>query len=311
MIKASLSNLTPFTKLLLILAVVVGLSSIFTLVFIVLAIPFTGITALKALVSGAGASIAFLKYIQAVQSISIFIIPSIAVAWLFSNQPWRWMGFKKTKLSLILISALIFIVCQPFVAYLAKINAELTLPEYLAFLEVWMKNTESTINQLVFQFLDTKSVASILSNLVIFVVIPALGEEMLFRGAIQPVIAQWTKSRHWAVWITAFLFSAMHLQFFTFLPRFFLGIMLGYLLVYGKNIWYPVVGHFMNNLLSLVIFYYYRAFKPDINPMEIEAAGYATWMVLVSIIVFTGCMLLLKREAKSEDEYEKPDYQET
>jgi hypothetical protein len=71
-----------------------------------------------------------------------------------------------------------------------------------------------------------------------------------------------------AVWITAFLFSAIHLQFFTFLPRFLLGLALGYLMLWGGNIWYPVAGHFANNLLSMVVFYYYRYSKPEMNPLE-------------------------------------------
>jgi membrane protease YdiL (CAAX protease family) len=163
-----------------------------------------------------------------------------------------------------------------------------------------MRNAEDTAAKLVFQFLDTRDPFTIVFNLIIVVLLPAFGEELLFRGVIQPTIGLWTRNQHLAVWATAFLFSAMHMQFFTFLPRFLLGGMLGYLLVYGKSIWYPIAGHFLNNFLSLTIFYYYRRFKPELNPMDAENGNYSIWTVIISLIFIVGIFLFIQKRTKLE-----------
>ncbi len=298
MIKGALANLTPFTKLLLIFLMIMGSSIFVTMLFMFAAIPFTGIEEFKALLTGA-IPISYLKYLQVVQAFSVFIFPSLILAWLLSERPWIWLGFTKIKWILVLTSVTLFIVCQPLVTFLANINSHLLLPEFLKPVEDWMRNSEDSASQLVFQFLDTRNPFAILLNLIMIVLLPAIGEEMLFRGTIQPVIGQWTKSIHWAVWITAFLFSAMHMQFFTFLPRFLLGVLLGYLLVYGKSIWYPIAGHFMNNFLSLVIFYYLKATKPDVNPMDSDTNSYNTWMVMLSFVMVTALVVFIRKKTKS------------
>ena len=298
MIKGALANLTPFTKLLLIFLMIMGSSIFVTMLFMFAAIPFTGIEEFKALLTGA-IPISYLKYLQVVQAFSVFIFPSLILAWLLSERPWIWLGFTKIKWILVLTSVTLFIVCQPLVTFLANINSHLLLPEFLKPVEDWMRNSEDSASQLVFQFLDTRNPFAILLNLIMIVLLPAIGEEMLFRGTIQPVIGQWTKSIHWAVWITAFLFSAMHMQFFTFLPRFLLGVLLGYLLVYGKSIWYPIAGHFMNNFLSLVIFYYLKATKPDVNPMDSDTSSYNIWMVMLSFVMVTALVVFIRKKTKS------------
>ncbi|MBN1182110.1 MAG: CPBP family intramembrane metalloprotease [Bacteroidales bacterium] len=301
MIKGALANLTPFTKLLLIFLMIMGSSIFVTMLFMFAAIPFTGIEEFKALITGA-IPISYLKYLQVVQAFSVFIFPSLILAWLLSERPWIWLGFTKIKWILVLTSVTLFIVCQPLVTFLANINSHLLLPEFLKPVEDWMRSSEDSASELVYQFLDTRNPFAILLNLIMIVLLPAIGEEMLFRGTIQPVIGQWTKSIHWAVWITAFLFSAMHMQFFTFLPRFLLGVLLGYLLVYGKSIWYPIAGHFMNNFLSLIIFYYLKATKPDVNPMDSDTNNYNIWMVMLSFVLVTALVVFIRKKTKSHSQ---------
>lgn len=296
MIKGALSNQSPFAKVLILFIVVFLSAIIVSLTLIVAALPVTGLDVLKNFVTGGAISMAFLKYLQAVNGIALFIVPSLIVAWLFSEKPMVWLGFRPTIPSLLLFSILIFLVCQPLVTQLAQFNAGLSLPDFIKPLEAWMQNEESLRNDLIFKMLDTHDPWAIMGNLLIVVLIPAIGEEMLFRGTLQPLLGQWTRSNHAAVWITALLFSAMHIQFLTFLPRFLLGILLGYLLVYGKNIWYPIAGHFANNFLSLVTFYYYRITKPGFNPMDAEATGFPLWMVALSFFLVTALFYLVIKQ---------------
>lgn len=302
MIKGAFSTLSPFTKLLLIFLLVLGSSILITMLFVLAAIPFTGIDEINAMLTG-GVSISYLRFLQVVQGFSVFIIPSFLIAWLLSDRPWLWLGFRKINWTLVTLSIVLFFVCQPLVSFLAKLNSTMVFPDFLLPVEEWMHNAEKTAGKLVLQFLDTKEPWTIFVNVLMIVFLPAIGEEMLFRGAIQPVIGQWTKNQHLAVWITAFLFSAMHIQFMTFLPRFLLGGILGYLLIYGKNIWYPIAGHFVNNLLSLIVFYYYRTYKPHINPMDADTGNYNNWMVFASILFIVAIILFIKNKTliKADD----------
>ena len=91
------------------------------------------------------------------------------------------------------------------------------------------------------------SISSLLINMVMIGVIPAIGEEFLFRGALQKIFSEWTKNKHLGIWISAILFSAMHLQFYGFIPRMLLGALFGYTLLWTGSLWIPIFGHFVNN----------------------------------------------------------------
>jgi hypothetical protein len=87
-------------------------------------------------------------------------------------------------------------------------------------------------------------------------IIPAIGEELLFRGVLQRIFTEWFKSAHWGIWISAFLFSAIHMQFFGFLPRMFLGLFFGYLLEATGSLWIPILAHFINNLTGVLLSFF-------------------------------------------------------
>jgi uncharacterized protein len=86
-------------------------------------------------------------------------------------------------------------------------------------------------------------------------VFAGIGEEMFFRGLIQPKIKYYLGSAHWGVWITAIIFSAIHVQFYGFLPRVFLGALFGYLYMYSGSLIYPILAHIFNNSLTVIMIY--------------------------------------------------------
>jgi len=101
--------------------------------------------------------------------------------------------------------------------------------------------------------LGSTAVSDLLINLLVIAIIPAVGEELLFRGVIQKQFTALTHSKGAAVVLTAILFSALHMQFFGFLPRFALGVLLGYLYVWSGSIWLPVLAHFFNNATAVLL----------------------------------------------------------
>lgn len=292
-----MTGLSPFLKLLMILVITIASAMLITIFCLIIAIPIFGLDEIMALASG-GASISMMKYLQIVQSFSVFIIPSFLAALILSRKPLKWLKFGKIELSSALTVVFILLAAQPLTGLLGYLNMQMSLPDFLHGWEVWMETAESSANTLIFQFLDTSSPTQIFINVFIIVLLPSIGEELLFRGAIQPTLKKIVKNHHTAVWITAFLFSAMHMQFFTFLPRFFLGALLGYLLVYGKRIWYPIIGHFINNLLSLILFYYLRITQPEINPLDASNDQPEVWMIIASTLLLIGLFGLFRNKMK-------------
>ena len=86
-----------------------------------------------------------------------------------------------------------------------------------------------------------------LATLVAVAFLPAICEEWLFRGALQPLLSKWSGNIHVGVWVSAILFSAIHFQFFGFIPRMLLGAGFGYMVVASGSLWPAVLGHFVNN----------------------------------------------------------------
>jgi len=294
--KPSFAHLGGFGKLLLLVILIFTSYIVFSLLAFLAAMPFMDFSltdpSRMALSTGA------LRYFQIVQSFSAFIIPSLLAGYLFWGQHTRGIGFSHPRWTMLSLSFLVIVTAQPLVSYLGIWNSQMQLPEFMQGLEQWMQQSEENAQDVIFRLLDTKATGVVLLNILMIVVLPALGEEMLFRGTLQPVFHQWLGNKHLAVWITAFLFSAIHLQFFTFLPRFFLGLALGYLMVWGKNIWYPVTGHFANNLLSLIVFYYYRHTNPEMNPLEPGVEELApVWLIpgLILTIVLLGRFFVISR----------------
>lgn len=292
-----MTGLSPYLKLLMILVITIASAMLITIFCLILAIPIFGLEEIMALTQGR-ASISILKFLQIVQSFSIFIIPSFLAALILSRKPLKWLRFGKIELRSALTVIFILLAAQPLTGLLGYLNMQMSLPSFLSGWETWMASAESNANALIFQFLETSSPTQILINVFMIVLLPAFGEELLFRGTIQPTLKKIVKNDHVAVWITAFLFSAMHMQFFTFAPRLFLGALLGYLLVYSKRIWYPIIGHLINNLLSLIIFYYLRVTQPDINPLDASSDRPDIWMVIASTLLMIGLFGLFKNKMK-------------
>lgn len=292
-----MSGLNPTLKFLMVLIIVLTSALFLTVVGFLVAVPFFGIDDLMAMSRGQ-ASLSLLKYLQLTQSLTVFIFPSLLAAFLLSRKPLIWLKFRTPKPLFLLVVILIFVSVQPLTGWLGYVNTKMDLPDFLQGVELWMSNAEASANSLIFQFLDTASIGSVVVNFFMMVLLPAFGEELLFRGAIQSSLKKTVRNHHLAVWITAILFSALHMQFFTFAPRMLLGALLGYLLVYGKSIWYPILGHFTNNLLSFIMFYYYRAQMPGVNPLDSSADQPDWWLILAGTVFMIGLLGWFRSRSK-------------
>lgn len=216
-------------------------------------------------------NIPVLKFMQITQSISMFVIPPIVFGWFMIRNPWSFLGIDKRPDNRLILSVLVLaVVILPILNLLATWNEAMKLPGFLSGIENWMKNTEEQAADLTEAFLTVNTFPGYLVNVLMVVLIPAFGEEFFFRGALQKIFQRWVRNPHVAIVIVAILFSAFHMQFYGFLPRFLLGLIFGYLFWWSGNIWYPVIAHFINNFMPVTLTY----FLPEkFDPAELDQVG--------------------------------------
>jgi len=236
-------------------------------------------------------NVGLLKLFQVLQTIGMFILPPVVLAYSLDNKPFRFLQLdrKPTLIFCGLVSAVILI-SGPLIEWISLVNQHLVLPVWMSAVENWMRASEDQAGEITKAFLATKSLGGLLGNLFIVAVLPAIGEELLFRGILQKLIKKMTGNGHAAIWITAILFSALHLQFFGFLPRMLLGVLFGYLLEWTGTLWLPILAHFINNAAGVLIYFYtgegLEPDKPDASIFNNSlffwamASGIAVWVLL-------------------------------
>ena len=252
-----------------------------TSAFMAVVVKFTGTDVLSV-----GAELA----VQFFSSIITFVLGGGLAAYLIFDEPkeeLKLSSFGKGKNYLYGIIALVALL--PIVGVVNEWNQAISLPEFLAPLEAWMREAENAATELQERFLSGTSYLDLIVNIVVMAIAPAFCEELLFRGVIQNQLEKWCKNAHIAVWVAAIIFSAIHFQFYGFLPRMILGAALGYLLVYGKSLWLPIVAHALNNFMAVVVAW--GANKLEIVK-EVEAAT-PTYTTSEDYIFLIGCVFVV------------------
>jgi membrane protease YdiL (CAAX protease family) len=198
----------------------------------------------------------FLRYLLIIQDISLFIIPSIII--LVMMKPDSAKRLNELKFPLLKEIGLVIVLAFcifPVTSFTGQINSAMHFPDWLSGVEKWMEEKEDYANGIINQALFAPSFAMMIINLFIIAILPAVGEEFFFRGVLQKILIKLFKSGHVAIWATAFIFSAMHFQFFGFVPRFILGLIFGYLFFWSGTLWLPVISHFINNAVPVIMAY--------------------------------------------------------
>lgn len=244
-------------------------------------------------------NIAILKYVQSLQHMSIFLIPSLLISYLMTQNIAEYTGLNKNPgLFMIIITALLVVFLIPVTSYLGFLNSKMLLPEGMSGLELWMQQKEDQAMNLTSLLIRADSVGVLIINLIVLALIPSIGEELLFRGVFQQIFFKWFRSGHLAVWITAIIFSAIHLQFFGFLPRLVLGVVFGYLFLWTKNIWFPVIAHFINNAVPVIVAYFsgWEEINANVDEYSLKIGAYTIIPLMIVISLMMYIMDYSKRE---------------
>ena len=251
-----------------------------------------------------------LKWIQLLQTISLFLLPSLILAYLCAKAPWNWLQLdNKVDWKVLLWAIGIMLVALPAINLMSHWNQQMVLPTWLSGVEEWMKNKEAEAEWLTKQFMSVTTISGLLVNLLLMAVLPALSEEITFRGVLQRLLSpknsslnsqlSYTSSAsdrsskgeirtlnyHLSIWLTSIIFSAIHMQFYGFVPRMLMGALFGYMLVWTGSLWVPMLMHFVNNAMAVLLYFIANKANWDMDKIDAIGTGNTLWLGIVSVIL--------------------------
>lgn len=237
-------------------------------------------------------SVWFIRLSTFLQSFFMFFLPAICIA-VWTDSPSKYLNLQKSLnfYIFIIFAIMLFVVAMPMISLTTQLNERMALPKQLADIEAWMRNSEQAAETVTQKLLQGKDLLGFMSNILLIGAFTAVSEEFFFRGVLQREIELWTKNGHWSVWITAFIFSAIHLQFFGFFPRLILGALLGYLFLFSRNLWVPITAHFFNNASVIVVNFFVGKEALD----QLNNPPVTSWLIMLSVASAFFCVILLKK----------------
>ncbi|MDD4514903.1 CPBP family intramembrane glutamic endopeptidase [Massilibacteroides sp.] len=291
-LKASLSDKSGIFQVWILLLIVLGGIIISSITTVILSLFIPGIS-----MENPG----YVRFIQTISVLFTFLIPTLVLAWLCSDSPSDYLSLRRrpsAKVFLLVLFGLLLL--SPTINITSVLNKQLVLPPFLESLELWMQQKEKEMEDLVNLLINEAGIIALISNLFVIAFLAALTEEFFFRGAIQRIIEKWTNNHHVVIWSAAILFSAIHIQFYGFIPRMILGAYFGYLLYWSKSIWVPVFAHFLNNAVAV-----FASRSADLNEHEFISGdiksehliGYSI-LAAVTLTLFYYLNKKLKAEAR-------------
>lgn len=232
-------------------------------------------------------NIGSLRLLQIISSFGMFVVAAVIFAKVESKNWIKYLSFKKVNPFLAILTILIMLSMGPLMETINELNKNMALPEVLKELEAWMKLKEEQMTEMTKQLLVMNSFNILLINMLMLAIIPALGEELIFRACLQKVLGRWTGNYHLAIWLSAIIFSSIHFQFYGFFPRMFLGAFFGYLLVWSGSIWLPILAHFLNNGMAVVGAFVLQQEGKNLD--QVFESDPVSWPILISsTLAFVG-----------------------
>lgn len=301
-----LQQFPVYLKLIFLLLIVL-VSLLFTMLLgLLAALPLFGPEVLSDLLDLSGMAveenIPLQRYLQIVSQIGTFIIPALLFALLVHRRVGNYLALdRKPRITTIILSTLLVLFILPFINWLMVWNESIRLPEFLSGVEEWMRNSEDQAMRLTEAFLSDTSPGGFTLNLIMIGLLAALGEELLFRGVLIRLFREWLGNYHLAIWFAAILFSAFHFQFYGFMPRLVLGLVLGYMFVWSGSLWIPVIAHLINNAAAVVISYLYNqgAIQTDVGSFGSSQSTAVIIFSLVATIILLGLIYFSERRQPS------------
>ena len=238
-----------------------------------------------------GISTRTLRVAAVIQSMVQIILPAIVTAMMVSRKPACLLAIERPPRSgVLLLGVCTLIVSVPLLNLVIHLNAMMQLPAAMAGVEQWLRHMEDSAGSTIATLQGGTSVADLVMSVLIVGIMAGLGEELLFRGTIQRLLSTGGLNPHAAVWITAALFSAVHMQFFGFVPRLLLGALFGYMLYWSGTLWLPVCVHAANNIIYVST--HWMAMRSAVSSTTVDTVGTdGSWPIILTSALLTTATL--------------------
>lgn len=248
-------------------------------------------------------NLGILRFYQIVLSIGLFLIPSFILAFLFSRSTFDYLLLNRSaRIDRFVVIVFTMLAAVPFINFLAYWNEHIRLPEFLSGMEAYFVKSEQAAKEHTYAFLRAQSAFDFIFNIFMVAMLPAITEELMFRGILQRIFSGMARNAHWGILISAFLFSAVHLQFYGLFPRWALGVMFGYMLLWSGSLWLPIIAHFMNNAIAVTGFYFSGAPNSGKDLTEVGSTPEMLPVACISLLLITmGLHFLYKRRVEIYD----------
>lgn len=252
-------------------------------------------TVMVAMVIGDG-SAPRLRIATVIQDVIMFILPAIALAVMICRVPARFLMIDRAPSGIETVLTLLCLIFSiPAMNLIVAWNENLSLPESMQPIETWMRMSEQNAQAAIEVLINGTSIGSLVIAILVVGILAGLSEEMFFRGALQRLLVTGTWNRHLAVWFAAFIFSAVHMQFFGFIPRLLLGAFFGYTALWTGNLWIPVIAHAFNNSLVAIAMWLRQTqtLKVDVDTIGTEPS-HGILVGLSIILTFVAVRILYR-----------------
>lgn len=239
-----------------------------------------------------------LMIIQGIGALGGFIAPAVVFAFLSKQGVVGYYGLnKKTNSMLLLLGIAVIFFSQPLIAWSGHLNQYLSFPEWMGGLNSWLEQTNNDVQKGYETLLNISSPFELALLIIVAAIIPAVGEELIFRGAFQRIFTNMTRNGHAGVWIAALIFSLFHFQIYYLLPRLFLGAAIGYLFLWSGNLWYSIWVHFVNNAVLIIIVFFYPGEGQGITEMD-QTLLLPIIYTLIMTLVLAITLIIFRKKSK-------------
>lgn len=238
---------------------------------------------------------------QLISGVLVFIGSGLFLGLLFSHNPRKLLALKEGNSMAILLSCFAALAAIPLINYISSLNEHFitylnkqVIPGALnSIIEM-----EATNDNVIRLLLGDMHLGTMLINLLVMAVLPAIGEELFFRGMLLGTINRSIRNHHICIWITAVAFSLVHFQLGKFLPILLMGGMFGYLRIWSKSLWLPIAAHMVNNGVIVIYYFFFKGETYGIDPENIGTSG-TPWILLVFSVLLIALLTDIRRLAKS------------
>lgn len=288
-VKGSFANDSIWVKLLMLLFFV-----------IIYALLFSGVAKGIIALFGVTDEVVEIKIMQFFQAMGMFVVAALTLAFLVTKNMREYLSLNVKPGHVVIVLTMVSVwLSMPLVNFIGEWNASMTLPDSMNWLEAEMRSLEEEAEKLTLKLLVTDSFFHFSLNIIIMALLPAVGEELFFRGVLQKSLENSVRNAHVAIWITAAVFSFVHFQFFGFVPRLLLGAYLGYLLYWSRSIIVPMVAHFVNNATIVILYYVYSDDAKKLEEIE-NVGGDDNSILLVGTLGFVVAVVSVWKKFKAD-----------